>query len=134
MLFRRVKQGGFVLMRHGTICALAALVLCQATIPASAGNCLSRNEGFELISDTVHWAFSIRGGTDCLQGLRGRAMLINEVKIIEPPAAGTLTIAGPAFFYRAPANGSSDRFKLQVAGENNRMRGTSVIVVDVSIR
>lgn len=121
-------------MRYGTICALAALVLCQAMTPASAGNCLSRNEGFDLSSDTVHWAFSIRGGTDCLQGLRGRAMLIDEVKVVEPPAAGTLTIAGPAFFYRAPASGSSDRFKLQVAGQNNRMRGTSVIVVDVSIK
>lgn len=121
-------------MRHGTICALAMLVLGPATTSALAGNCLSRNEGFELSSDTVHWTFSIRGGTDCLQGLRGRAMLIDEVKIVEPPAAGTLTIAGPAFFYRAPASGSSDRFKLQVAGQNNRMRGTSVIVVDVSVK
>lgn len=121
-------------MRHATTCALAILVLCQATTLASAGSCLSRNEGFDLNSDTVHWAFSIRGGTDCLQGLRGKTMLIHEVKIVEPPAAGTLTITGSAFFYRAPASGSSDRFRIQVAGENNRLRGTSVIVVDVSIK
>ena len=121
-------------MRLGTICALATFVLCQATTSALAGSCLSRTEGFDLSSDTVHWAFTIRGETDCLQGLRGKSMLIHEVKIVEPPAAGTLTITGSAFSYRAPASGSSDRFRVQVAGENNRLRGTSVIVVDVSIK
>lgn len=61
-------------------------------------------------------------------------MLIEEVKVLESPSAGTLAISGPAFVYRAPAVQSSDRFKLRISGEKNRMHGTSDVVVDISVR
>jgi hypothetical protein len=123
------------LAHYGKVFASVAVALVGFSQPASAGNCLSKLDGFELNSDTVYWSFAIRSGSECLQGLRGRSMLIDEVKVVEPPSAGgSLIISGPAFIYRAPATASSDRFKLQISGENKRMRGTSEILVEVLIR
>ena len=118
---------------RGKVFAIAAMALVQFSQPASAGNCLSKPDGFELNSDTVHWSFAIRSGSECLQGLRGKTMLIDEVKILEPPSAGSLTISGSAFHYRAPATKSDDRFRLEVSGQNHRMQGTSVIIVEVLV-
>ena len=114
--------------------AVAIVALLLISRPAWAGNCLSRAEGFQLTSDAVHWAFAIHTGSECLQGLRGNSMLIDEVKVVEPPSAGSLTISGPGFIYRAPAGEVNDHFKLRISGENNRMRGTSEVVVDISVR
>lgn len=114
--------------------AVTVVALLQVTSPASAGNCLSRAEGFQLTSDSVHWVFAMLAGSECLQGLRGRSMLIEEVKVIESPSAGSLAISGSGFIYKAPAAESTDHFKLRISGENRRMRGTSEIVVDVSVR
>lgn len=114
--------------------AVAILAFLQIAGPAWAGNCMSKAEGFQLTSDAVHWIFAIHAGSECLQGLRGRSMLIEQVQVLEPPSAGTLAISGPAFIYRAPDVQSSDRFKLRISGENNRMHGTSEVVVDISVR
>ena len=122
------------LKSRGNVAAIAAAFLVQFSQPASARYCLSNIGEFQLNSDTVHWSFAIRPSAECLQGLRHRAMLIDEVKILDPPTAGSLTISGPAFLYKAPAPGSSDRFRLQVSGQNRRIGGTSVIIVEVLIR
>ncbi|MGY4330333.1 hypothetical protein ACVWWG_004750 [Bradyrhizobium sp. LB7.2] len=50
---------------------------------ATAGECVSRPERFELASDTVYWTVSIPSGTECLQGLRGKTQLLNEVKLVD---------------------------------------------------
>jgi len=118
---------------RGKVFAIAAMALVQFSLPASARTCLWKPDGFELNSDTVHWSFAIRSGSECLQGLRGKTMLIDEVKILEPPSAGSLTISGSAFHYRAPATKSDDRFRLEVSGQNHRMQGTSVIIVEVLV-
>lgn len=112
----------------------ALLVLLQVPGPAAAGDCMAKAEGFQLASDTVHWTFAIPAGWECLQGLRGRSMLIDEVKVLEPPSAGSLTISGPSFVYKAPKMESVDRFKIRISGENHRMRGTSEVEVNISIR
>jgi hypothetical protein len=113
--------------------AIAAMALVQFSQPASARICLSQFDGFQLSSDTVHWIFAIRSGSECLQGLRGKTMVIDEVKILEPPSAGSLTISGSAFHYRAPATESNDRFRLEVSGQNLRVHGTSVINIEVLV-
>jgi hypothetical protein len=61
-------------------------------------------------------------------------MLLDEVKLAEPPSAGVVTNSGPSFRYQAPSTPTNDRFKITVAGENLRQRGTSVIVVDVNVK
>lgn len=101
---------------------------------ASAGECVSRPERFLLLSDTVYWTVSIPSGTECLQGLRGTTQLLDEVKLVEPPSAGRVTIAGPSFRYRAPSSPGTDRFRIAVSGEDRRQRGSSVIIVEVTVR
>src|SRR5262249_50089891 len=108
------------------LCAFAGLLLART---ATAGECASRLERFELRSDTVHWAFTIQPGGECLQGLRGRTQLLDEIKLLEPPTAGVVTTVGPSFRYQAPSSAGNDRFRLEVTGENRRQRGTSTIVV-----
>jgi hypothetical protein len=68
------------LAHYGKVFASVAVALVGFSQPASAGNCLSKFDGFELNSDTVHWSFAIRSGSECLQGLRGKSMLIDEVR------------------------------------------------------
>lgn len=58
---------------------------------ATAGECALRPERFVLLSDTVYWVVSIPAGTECLQGLRGRTQLFDEVKLAEAPSAGSVT-------------------------------------------
>jgi hypothetical protein len=101
---------------------------------AVAGQCISHPEGFELQSDTVYWNIDIGSGLECLQGLRGKTMLLDDVRVMEPPSAGTVTVSGPSFRYRAPSTPINDRFKIAVAGENRRQRGASVIVVEVTVK
>lgn len=101
---------------------------------ANAGECVSRPERFVLLADTVYWTVSIPSGTECLQGLRGPTQLLDEVKLIEPPSVGRVTIAGPSFRYRAPSSPGTDRFRIAVSGEDRRQRGSSVIIIEVTIR
>ena len=122
-----------LMLRRGFVAVV--LALAHTPSPTLAGNCLlSKSEGFQLTSDTVHWSFVIPAGTECLQGLRGGSMLIDRVNVVEAPSVGSLAISGSGFIYKAPVTASSDRFKLQILGENHRMRGTSEVVIDVDIR
>jgi hypothetical protein len=75
-------------------------------------------ERFELASDTVYWTVLIPSGTECLQGLRGKTQLLNEVKLVDAPSAGVATIAGPSFRYQAYSSPGTDRFRIAVSGEN----------------
>ncbi|UPK33910.1 hypothetical protein IVB18_37940 [Bradyrhizobium sp. 186] len=101
---------------------------------ATAGECVSRPERFVLLSDTVYWTVSIPSGTECLQGLRGKTQLLDEVKLVEAPSTGIVTIAGPSFRYQAPPSPGPDQFRISVSGENRRQRGSSVIIVEVTVR
>ncbi|MCK1269121.1 MULTISPECIES: hypothetical protein [Bradyrhizobium] len=101
---------------------------------AAAGECALRPERFVLLSDTVYWVVSIPAGTECLQGLRGRTQLLDEVKLAEAPSAGHVTIVGPSFRYQAPSRPGTDRFRIAVSGENRRQRGSSIIAVEVTVR
>ena len=109
----------------------SALVLSG---PSVAGECIHRPDGFQLRSDTVNWEITIGVGSECLQGLRGRAMLIDAVRIVEMPKAGKVTISGPSFRYAAPPQATSDSFKLEVTGEDHRIRGASIIEIDITAR
>jgi hypothetical protein len=122
-------------MRIFSACIVLSLIAVQA-IPnlASAGECIRRPDRFELRSDTAYWTITIGVGGECLQGLRGRAMLLDSVRVVEPPKTGLITISGPSFRYSAPATPGSDSFKLEVSGEDRRIRGKSIIQVEVVAR
>ena len=76
----------------------------------------------------------MHSGGECLQGLRGKTMVLDDVRLVTPPHEGAVTISGPSFRYNAPPGESSDTFTLKVSGENRRQRGTSMIIVDVYAR
>ena len=61
-------------------------------------------------------------------------MLIDSIKVVEAPKGGRLAISGPSFRYTAPWVPTSDSFRLEVTGEDRRMRGVSSIVVNVFVR
>jgi hypothetical protein len=113
--------------------ALAALALTQTTAVARSG-CLPRPELFKLESDTVHWSMVIGAGSECVQGLRGKTMLLEDVSIVDQPKTGRLVLEGPAFLYSANAVPGADSFKLSVTGTSARIHGNSFIVVDVAVQ
>jgi hypothetical protein len=62
-----------------------------------AGDCLSRPDSFRLQSDTVLWSMVIARGDECIQGLRGKTMLLETVSIVEQPKTGRIVLQGPSF-------------------------------------
>jgi hypothetical protein len=101
---------------------------------AIAGDCLSRPEPFQLRSDSAQWSMIIARGSECIQGLRGKAMILETVSVLEPPKTGLVVLQGPSFRYSAGPEAGSDSFKLVIVGSSMRMRGTSTVTVDVQVR
>lgn len=71
---------------------------------------------------------------ECLQGLRGRTMVLESVSVLEQPKAGHVTLQGPSFRYVAGSDIGSDSFKIAIIGTSNRMHGMSILNVDVQVR
>jgi hypothetical protein len=76
----------------------------------------------------------IGAGTECIQGLRGKTMVLEDVSVIDQPKAGSVILEGPSFRYSANAARGPDSFKLSVSGTSVRIHGISFIVVDVTVR
>jgi hypothetical protein len=101
---------------------------------AWAGNCLSRPEMFKLKSDTVEWSFAIGRGAECLQGLRGRTMLLDTVSILDQPKLGEVVLQGPSFRYVSGTKAGTDSFKLAISGTSGSFQGTSIVSLRVDVR
>lgn len=111
----------------GLFCVLAPTM-------ATAGDCLSRPEIFRLQSETVQWSMVIARGDECIQGLRGKTMILESVTVVEQPKKGRVVVQGPSFRYFAGPEAGMDSFKLVVVGSSMRMNGTSMISVEVQVR
>jgi hypothetical protein len=113
-------------------------VICVAAMlgptGAVAGNCLSRPAPFALQSDIVEWSMVVGRGSECIQGLRGRTMVLESVSILESPKTGQIVLQGPSFRYSASPEMGSDTFKLAIVGTSTRIHGSSVVTVNVQIR
>jgi hypothetical protein len=124
-------------MRNGALQSLSlllsALVLVQGVTMARAG-CLVRPEQYRLQSDTVHWSISLAAGTQCLQGLRGNTIVLEDVSIVDQPTTGNLTVVGPSFRYLANRAQGTDSFRLMLTGTSLHVRGYSYVTVDVTIQ
>src|SRR5947208_3661901 len=88
---------------------------------AIAGDCLSHPAPFQLQSDTVQWLMVIARGDECIQGLRGKTMILESVSIVEPPKRGRVVLQGPSFRYSAGPEAGSDSFQLVIVGSSMRM-------------
>jgi hypothetical protein len=120
--------------RSARTLSAVGLILALAPTVAVAGNCLSHPEPFLLQSDTVQWSMVVGRGTECIQGLRGRTMVLDSISLLEQPKAGLVILQGPSFRYSAGNETGSDSFKLQIIGTSSHMQGKSTIVVDVQVR
>jgi len=101
---------------------------------ATAANCLTRPEAFQLASDTVNWKFSLGPGLECIQGLRYAAMQIDQVSVIGAPREGRVAISGPSFrYFASPEFHGTDSFSLSITGSRQQVNGTSSIQVDVTV-
>ena len=112
------------------------IVLALVLLPtvAAAGNCLSRPPSFVLQSDTVEWSMVVARGSECIQGLRGRTMVLDSVAVLEPPKAGLLVLQGPSFRYSAGPEAGSDAFKISIVGTSGHLHGSSIVTVAVQVR
>jgi hypothetical protein len=116
--------------------ALLGFVLVWSPAPALAGgNCLLHPDGFRLRSDTVHWSIKIDSGAECIQGLRWSTIMIEDISIVDQPKLGRLLVQGPSFrYFSNPGAQGTDSFKLSISGTSLRLKGASIIEVDVTIR
>jgi hypothetical protein len=123
-------------MRFLSIIGLSVIGVAAVFAPtaASAGNCLSRPAPFVLQSDTVEWSMVIGRGSECIQGLRGKTMVLESVSVLEQPKTGQILLQGPSFRYSAGPEIGSDTFKLAIVGTSIRIHGSSVVTVNVQIR
>jgi hypothetical protein len=101
---------------------------------AAAGNCLSRPPPFVLQSDTVEWSMVVGRGSECIQGLRGRTMVLESIAVLEPPKTGLLVVQGPSFRYSAGPEAGPDAFKIAIVGTSGHMHGNSIVTVAVQVR
>jgi hypothetical protein len=115
--------------------ALLGFVLAWSpTLALAGGNCLLHPDAFRLQSDTVHWSVKIESGGECIQGLRWSTIMIENISIIDQPKLGRLLLQGPSFRYFAnPGVQGTDSFKLSISGTSLRLKGTSLIEVDVTV-
>jgi hypothetical protein len=114
--------------------SLSGVATVFAPTAAGAGNCLSRPAAFELQSDTVEWSMVVGRGSECIQGLRGKTMVLESVSVLEQPKTGQIVLQGPSFRYSAGPEIGMDTFKLAIVGESKRVHGSSIINVNVQIR
>jgi hypothetical protein len=78
---------------------------------------------------------SLAAGQACARGVRNNFAILDEIKLISPPASGHVFVEGPAFVYRSDPNFvGQDTFELGVSGRINRIQGFSIIRVTVSVR
>src|ERR1700722_6874085 len=117
----------------GPYAAIAAAAVLAPTV-VDAGNCLSRPAPFVLQSDSVEWSMVVGRGSECIQGLRGRTMVLENVSVLEQPKAGQIILQGPSFRYSAGPEIGEDTFKLAILGTSTRIHGSSVVTVNVQIR
>ena len=123
-------------MTRRTVRTIFAAAFFWALVPAMgiAGGCVSSPDSFRLQSDTVRWSMVIARGDECIQGLRGKTMLLETVSVVEQPKTRRIILQGPSVRYFAGPEAGSDSFRLIIAGSSMRMSGTSTVNVEVQIR
>ena len=101
---------------------------------ASAEICVVSGSRYMLIAETVQWSMRIKSGHRCVHGVRLHHVEFDRLTLVSPPQSGHVTIQGPAFTYVAqPDFDGHDSFVLTVSGAVSKRRGSSTILVTVSV-
>ena len=115
-------------------CVRRGLFLALVPNVVIAGGCPSGPGPFQRRSDTVQWSMVVACGDECIQGLRGKSMLLESVSVLEQLKAGLVVLQGPSFRYFAGLEAGSVSFKLVIVGSSMRIYGTSTVSVEVWVR
>jgi hypothetical protein len=130
--FNAMTQCRLVQVVFGFFGALTFIFPVASSI--AGGNCLLHPAPFRLQSDNVHWSVKIDSGAECIQGLRWSTIMIEDISIVDQPKLGRVLIQGPSFrYFSNPGAQGSDSFKLSISGTSLRLKGTSLIEVDVTV-
>ena len=101
---------------------------------ASAQSCVVSGPRYMLIAETVRWSIEIKSGHRCLRGVRFRDVEFERLTLVSPPQSGQVALQGPGFTYVAKADfDGQDSFTLAVFGAVSKKRGSSTILVTVSV-
>jgi Bacterial Ig domain len=98
-----------------------------------AQSCVIQGPRYSLKADTVDWIIKIASGRSCVGGVRFGNVEIEAVKLVSTPQSGQVTVEGPGFRYTSKAYTGPDSFSLSVVGRINKVRGSSIIRVTVSV-
>jgi hypothetical protein len=113
----------------------AALVVLFGCRGAFAESCVINNrQVYNLVTDTVNWSMRVGSGQNCRYGVRYAKVQLERMKLVSPPRAGQVVLQGSAFTYitRKDFQGD-DSFDLEVAGQIQKIPGSSTIHVAVSV-
>jgi len=101
---------------------------------ALAQACVVNASRYMLLAETVQWTMEIKSGHRCVRGVRFGHVEFDRLTLASPPQSGHVTIQGPAFTYVAKSDfDGHDSFILTVSGAVSKRRGTSTILVTVSV-
>ena len=113
---------------------LSALLLLSGSQVAHANQCFINGPRYRMELDTVEWRMKIRGGENCLHGVRFSYVWNATVGLVSPPQYGQVTLKGPGFSYTAKSDyQGEDSFVVSVSGSKNKACGFSTIRVLVSV-
>ena len=109
--------------------------LVIGTQAAKAGDCVPAGPPPKLNSETLNWAIVIASGRTCLRGLRSGTMILESVAISAPAKFGEAKVQGYGFSYGAPRDfKGEDSFSVTMVGTNRGVRGSSIVLVHVSVQ
>ena len=115
---------------------LAMFVAMSSGLAQDSGTtCLIYGPPYQLASDTAVWTMSIGSGQSCIRGLRSSFVTLDSTKLVVPPRSGQVKLEGLGFVYRSnPDFRGEDSFTISVSGKLNKINGSSMIRVVVSVR
>jgi hypothetical protein len=122
-------------MKIGRIAGAILIVLLFGCRAASAGPCVVTSRPiYNLVADTVNWMMKVGSDHRCLRGVRYAKVQFERMTLVSSPRSGHVVLQGSAFTY-TPKNDfqGDDTFDVEVAGQIQKIRGTSTIHIVVSV-
>jgi hypothetical protein len=121
-------------MRSHKVLFVLIAFLSLSTPAAHAIECIVSGPHYGLTSDILKWSIKIVSGQSCIRGLRFNNVVIESLKLVFPPQTGQVILRGPSFVYSAKSEyGGEDSFTVAVSGTINKLRGSSIIQITVSV-
>ena len=104
------------------------------SLSSLADACVLNGQPYRLASDTVRWSLELSDGENCIRGVRLNNVVIDKMIVVSAPQSGHVTLHGSGFSYKAAGDFQGhDFFSLMVSGATNKVPGSSMIEIVVSV-